>query len=143
MQTPLMLTQLFKDNFVTYFRSHAAHVNVTGRNFRSDHKLLEGIYTRRQEQIDKIGELLRSMDEYMPCDILEVVETTRMPQGAIEGTADELLLQVQDDLQSLLDDFKELIAVADGEGLDEIANYAQDQALDLEKSLWMLRVTLE
>jgi DNA-binding ferritin-like protein len=143
MQTPLMLTQLFKDNFVTYFRSHAAHVNITGRNFRSDHKLLEGIYTRRQDQIDRIGELLRSMDEYMPCDILEVVETTRMPQGAIEGSADELLLQVQDDLQSLLDDFKELIAVADGEGLDEIANYAQDQALDLEKSLWMLRVTLE
>lgn len=143
MRTPQCLTQLFKDNFVTYFRSHAAHVNITGRNFRSDHKLLEGIYTRRQDQIDRIGELLRSMDEYMPCDILEVVETSRMPTTAIDGTADELLLQVQDDLQSLLDDFKELIAVADEEGLDEIANYAQDQALDLEKSLWMLRVTLE
>jgi DNA-binding ferritin-like protein len=42
-----------------------------------------------------------------------------------------------------LDDFKTLIDLADSEGLDEIANYAQDQALDLEKSLWMLRVTLE
>ena len=143
MRTAECLTQLFKDNFVAYFRSHCAHVNVTGRNFRSDHKLLEGIYTRRQDQIDRIGELLRSLDEYMPCDILEVVETSRMPTGAIEGTADELLLQVQDTLQSLLDDFKDLIYVADDEGLDEIANYAQDQALDLEKSLWMLRVTLE
>jgi DNA-binding ferritin-like protein len=143
MRTAEILTQLFKDNFVAYFRSHAAHVNITGRNFRSDHKLLEGIYTRRQDQIDKIGELLRSLDEYMPCDILQVVETSRMPTGAIEGTADELLLQVQDTLQSLLDDFKDLIYVADEEGLDEIANYAQDQALDIEKSLWMLRVTLE
>ena len=142
MQTPLMLTQLFKDNFVTYFRSHAAHVNVTGRNFRSDHKLLEGIYTRRQEQIDKIGELLRSMDEYMPCDILEVVETTRMPQGAIEGTADELLMTVMMDLEHLLEDFKELITIASEEGLEEVSNYAQDQALDLEKSIWMLRATL-
>jgi DNA-binding ferritin-like protein len=143
MTTAEFLTQLFRDNFVAYFRSHAAHVNVTGRNFRSDHKLLEGIYTRRQDQIDRIGELLRSLDEYMPCDLLEVVEASRMPQGPIEGSADELLLQVEGDLSSLLADFKELIEIADSEGLDEVANYAQDQALDLEKSLWMLRVTLE
>jgi DNA-binding ferritin-like protein len=143
MKTAESLTQLFKDNFVVYFRSHAAHANVTGRNFRSDHKLLEGIYTRRQEQIDRIGEILRSMDEYMPCDLMDVIETSRAYAGAIEGSADELLLQVQDDLQALLDDFKELIETANSEGLDEIANYAQDQALDLEKSLWMLRVTLE
>ena len=143
MTTAEFLTQLFKDNFVTYFRSHVAHVNVTGRNFRSDHKLLEGIYTRRLEQIDRIGELLRTVGEYMPCDIYEVVVSSKVSNTAIEGSADELLLQVQDDLQALLDDFKELIEIADSEGLDEIANYAQDQALDLEKSLWMLRVTLE
>ena len=143
MTTAESLTQLFKDNFVAYFRSHAAHVNVTVRNFRSDHKLLEGIYTRRQDQIDRIGELLRSMDEYMPCDIYDVVMSSKMPTDAIEGSADELLEQVQTDLENLLADYKELIEIADGEGLDEIANYAQDQALDLEKSLWMLRVTLD
>jgi DNA-binding ferritin-like protein len=143
MNTTEKLTQLFRDNFVAYFRSHCAHVNITGRNFRSDHKLLEGIYTRRQDQIDRIGELLRSLDEYMPCDISEVVDMSFMPKGPIEGTADSLLSQVEEDLEGLLGDFKDLIATADAEGLDEIANYAQDQALDIEKSLWMLRVTLE
>lgn len=143
MTTAEFLTQLFKDNFVAYYRSHVAHANVTGRNFRSDHKLLEGIYTRRQDQIDRIGEILRSIDELMPCDIFEVVTTSKLPNDAIEGTADELLSQVQTDLETLLDDYKELIGIANDEGFDEIANYAQDQALDLEKSLWMLRVTLE
>ena len=143
MNTAEKLTQLFRDNFVTYFRSHVAHVNVTGRNFRSDHKLLEGIYTRRQDQIDRIGELLRSMDEYMPCDLADLVEMSFIPTGAIEGSADQLLHLVEQDLENLLEDFKDLIVIADDEGLDEIANYAQDQALDLEKSLWMLRVTLE
>jgi DNA-binding ferritin-like protein len=143
MTTAEFLAQLFRDNFVTYFRAHVAHANVTGRNFRSDHKLLEGIYTRRQDQIDRIGELLRSMDQYMPCDLYTVVVETKIPNDAIEGTADELLEQVQTDLESLLADYKELIEIANGEGLDEIANYAQDQALDLEKSLWMLRSTLE
>jgi DNA-binding ferritin-like protein len=47
------------------------------------------------------------------------------------------------DLEHLLDDYKALISIADTEGLEEISNYGQDQALDLEKSIWMLRSTLE
>jgi DNA-binding ferritin-like protein len=143
MTTAEQLTQIFKNNFVAYFRSHAAHVNITGRNFRSDHKLLQGVYERRQEQIDKIGEILRTMQEYMPCDITEVVAESTIPTDAIEGTADELLEIVMMDLEHLLDDYKTLITVADEEGLEEISNYGQDQALDLEKSIWMLRSTLE
>ena len=143
MNTADRLTQLFRDNFVTYLRAHAAHLNVTGRTFRSDHKMLEGVYTRRQEQIDRIGEILRSIQEYAPCDITELVAESRIPTDAIEGTADSLLETVMMDLEMLLDDFKELIGTANEEGLDEIANYAQDQALDLEKSIWMLRATLE
>ena len=142
MKTAEKLTQLFRDNFVTYFRSHVAHVNVTGRNFRSDHKLLEGIYTRRQDQIDRIGELLRSMDEYMPCDLSEVVAESHMDPGELTGSADYLLEQVLEDLEHLRDEFKELIVIADDENLEEISNYGQDQALDLEKSIWMLKATL-
>jgi len=143
MTTAELLTQIFKNNFVVYFRSHAAHVNITGRNFRSDHKLLQGVYERRQEQIDKIGEILRTMQEYMPCDISEVVADSSIPTDAIEGKADELLENVMMDLEHLLEDYKALIVIATEEGLEEISNYGQDQALDLEKSIWMLRSTLE
>jgi len=143
MTTAQQLTQIFNNNFVAYFRSHAAHVNITGRNFRSDHKLLQGVYERRQEQIDKIGEILRTMQEYMPCDIQEVIMNSSIPTDAIEGSADELLDLVMMDLETLLADYKELIVVASDEGLEEISNYGQDQALDLEKSIWMLRSTLE
>ena len=143
MTTAEQLTQIFNNNFVTYFRSHAAHVNITGRNFRSDHKLLQGVYERRQEQIDKIGEILRTMQEYMPCDIQDVIADATISTDAIEGTADELLELVMMDLEELLNDYKELIIVASDEGLEEISNYGQDQALDLEKSIWMIRSTLE
>ena len=143
MNTAEQLTLIFNNNFVAYFRSHAAHVNITGRNFRSDHKLLQGVYERRQEQIDKIGEILRTMQEYMPCDIRDVIEQSTIPTDAIEGSADELLTTVMMDLEHLLEDYKLLIVTADAEGLEEISNYAQDQALDIEKSLWMLRSTLE
>ena len=143
MTTAELLTQIFNNNFIAYFRSHVAHVNITGRNFRSDHKLLQGVYTRRQEQIDKIAEILRTMQEFMPNDINDVVADATIPTDAIEGSADELLEAVMMDLEHLLEDYKALVIIASSEGLEEISNYAQDQALDLEKSIWMLRSTLE
>ena len=142
MTTAEQLTQVFYNNFVAYYRSHAAHVNVTGRNFRSDHKLLAGVYERRQAEIDKIAEILRTMDEFMPSSIVDVCENSTIPTDAIEGSADELLEAVMMDLEHLLGDFKELIEIASEEDLEEISNYAQDQALDIEKSIWMLRSTL-
>ena len=143
MTTAEQLTQIFRDNFVTYFRSHVAHVNITGRNFRSDHKLLEGVYTRRQAEIDKIGEILRTMDEYMPCDLSEVIAESHIDTGELSGDADHLLAMVQEDLEHLLDEYKQLISIAGDEGFSEIQNYAQDQILDIEKSIWMLKATLD
>ena len=142
MTTAEQLTQVFYNNFVAYYRSHAAHVNVTGRNFRSDHKLLGGVYERRQAEIDKIAEILRTMDEYMPSSIVDVCENSTIPTDAIEGSADQMLEAVMMDLEHLLGDFKDLIMIAAEEGLEEVSNYAQDQALDIEKSIWMLRSTL-
>ena len=118
MKTSEQLTQIFNNNFVAYFRSHAAHVNITGRNFRSDHKLLQGVYTRRQEQIDKIGEILRTMQEYMPCNINDVINDSTIPTDSIEGSADTLLETVMMDLEHLLDDYKLLIVVASDEVLE-------------------------
>jgi len=143
MTTTEQLTQVFNDNFVAYYRSHAAHANITGRNFRSDHKLLQGVYERRQAQIDIIGELLRTLQEMMPTDLNEILSNSDLPTDAIEGSADELLEMVYDDLDLLCDAYKELNEIAEEEEHDEISNYAQEQILDLNKSLWMLRSTLE
>lgn len=142
MTTAEALTQLFNDNFVAYYRSHAAHVNITGRNFRSDHKLLQGVYERRQAQIDAIGELLRTLGELMPCDMYDILDNTNLMTTPIEGTADELLNAVLDDLEVLRDEYIKFQKTAADDEHEELANYAQDQILDLNKSIWMLSSTL-
>lgn len=143
MNTTEQLLQVFYDNFVAYYRSHAAHANVTGRTFRSDHKMLQGVYERRQAQIDVIGELLRTLQEFMPTDLNEIIANSELPTDPIEGSADELLQMVYDDLEQLCECFKELNEIAEEDEHDEIANYAQEQILDINKSLWMLRSVLE
>jgi DNA-binding ferritin-like protein len=113
-----------------------------GRNFRSDHKLLEGVYERRQAQIDVLGELLRTLDDYMPCEIQDVLNQSEISTGIFEEDADGFLTGVRDDLELLKGTYEELMAIAEDEGHKEIANYAQDQILDLAKSIWMLNSTL-
>jgi starvation-inducible DNA-binding protein len=143
MNTTEALTQIFKDNFVAYFRSHAAHVNIVGRNFASDHKLLQKTYEDLQSQIDTLGELLRTLQEYMPCDISEVLADSNLSTDAIEGTSDELIAAGLDDLEYLATEHRELITIAEEEGEQQIANYAQDRVLALEKHIWMYRATLD
>ena len=71
------------------------------------------------------------------------MNNSHMPVDPIEGSADELLQLVMDDLEHLRDCYIELENIADNDGHEEIANYAQDQILDLNKSIWMLKSTLE
>ena len=143
MNTADQLTQVFNDNFVAYFRSHSAHLNITGRNFRSDHKLLQGVYERRQAQIDTLGELIRTLGESAPRSIMEILNDSEIADDEVDGSSEELLGTVRDNLESLRGCYEELMAVASAEGHEEIANYAQDQVLDLAKSIWMLDSTLD
>jgi DNA-binding ferritin-like protein len=143
MKTSEQLTQVFNNNFVAYYRSHVAHVNILGRNFYSDHKLLQKIYERRQEQIDKLAELLRSIDDYMPCEIQDVLNQSEIGTGIFEEDADGFLHGVKDDLESLKGSYESLMTVAEKDGHEEIANYAQERILQLAKFIWMLNSTLE
>ena len=142
MTTQEQLTQVFNDNFVAYFRSHVAHVNIVGRNFQSDHKLLQKVYEDLQGQIDVIAELLRSMEEFMPNNLQDVTSNSHIMDLPVEGTSDELLQTVYDDLEHLKGCYEELIQVANVDGYDHISNYAQDRVLQLSKFNWMIRSTL-
>jgi starvation-inducible DNA-binding protein len=143
MTTESQLQQVFANNFEAYFRAHVAHVNIQGRNFMSDHKLLGKIYEDLSDQIDAIAELLRTLGEFMPASLGEVMGTSTVNLAEITGSADELLEEIKGDLEDLKADYEELIAVADADGHLEISNYAQDRVLVLAKYLWMLDSTLE
>lgn len=143
MNTEQQLTQVFNDNFTTYFRSHVAHVNIMGRNFASDHKLLGKVYEDLQEQIDVIAELLRSLDAFMPASLQTVIVDSHMPNFDMEGSSEVLIDEVKTDLEHLKGCYEELMKISETEGHQEIANYAQDRILALAKHIWMLKATLD
>lgn len=143
MSTLEQLTQVFNDNFTCYFRSHVAHVNITGRNFASDHKLLQKVYEDLQDQIDSIAELIRTLDGFMPNNLHEIIMDSYIPSNPMEGSSETLISDVKDDLESLKGCYEELIQISESEGHEEIANYAQDRVLAIAKHIWMLKATLD
>lgn len=142
MNTVEQLTQVFSDNFVAYFRSHMAHVNVIGRNFEADHALLGGVYEDLQGQIDMIAELIRSLDEFAPDNIDSVIGQSNVLPSTIAGSADDLIGDVLADLETLKSSYEDLIHTADEEDLLHISNYAQDRVLVLSKAIWQFKSTL-
>jgi starvation-inducible DNA-binding protein len=143
MHTQDQLQQVFADNFIAYYRAHVAHVNTQGRNFYSDHKLLGKIYEDLSDQIDAIAELLRSLGEFMPPSLAQVMGTSQITDDAVEGDSTDLLSTVRGDLEELKLCYEELRIVAEEDGHSEIANYSQDRILQLAKYIWMISSTLE
>ena len=143
MSTIDILTETFNSNFVAYYRSHAAHLNIVGRNFVSDHKLLNDIYDDLQDNIDTLGELIRTLKTKAPNSIMEILSGSRVNDMPMSGDSEMLLSNVYTDVETLIDIHKELIATADDEGYKEISNYAQDRVLILNKFCWMLRSILD
>lgn len=142
MTTVEQLTQVFNDNFVAYFRSHVAHLNIVGRNFQSDHALLLGIYEDLQDQIDTIGELIRSLNAFAPNDLDEVIAGSMVLSIPMMGNSERMLADVLMDIEQLKGCYTTLMEVSNDEGHEEIGNYAQDRILALSKTAWMLRSTL-
>ena len=141
MNTITQLTQVFNDNFVAYFRSHVAHVNTQGRNFASDHELLGSIYEDLQDQIDTIAELIRTLGEYMPSSLTDVIDAASFTSDTY-GDADTLLATIRDTLDTLKIAYEDLMETSESEGHKAIANYAQDRILAIAKFIWKLDSTL-
>jgi len=141
-ETQEQLMTVFNSNFVAYYRSHVAHVNIIGRNFYSDHKLLGKIYQHLQTNIDVLAELLRSSGEFMPLYLNQIIVDSHIDDEALVGTSQDFLEQVRADLTKLTELYQELVRVANEDDADDVADFAQNEIRQLHKFLWMLDSTL-
>lgn len=137
------LEETFAANFVSYYRSHVAHVNLKSRTFYQDHKLLQKIYEYFQGNIDVIAEKLRTTRAYMPADLMTVTAISPIVDMPTTGTAEELLEQVLESLEAMIDQYHSLYDAAEEVNYIDISNFAQDQIGLIAKFRWMIESTLE
>jgi len=139
------LLDLFCSNFVAYYKAHAAHVNIVGRNFYSDHKQLQKIYEDLQAEIDTIAEFLRTLEAEMPLNLSDTMLGSMIPdnlQKQIEDDGLDFIESTYQDLETLIDIYQDLEEACESREYLHIANYAQDRVRVLNRFCWQLRSTL-
>lgn len=139
----LVLEDTFSGNFVSYYRSHVAHVNIQGRNFYADHKLLQKVYEYFQGNIDVLAEKLRTVRAMMPVDLMTVTMSSPVADEAATGDSEELFEQVLETLETMINQYVDLNEAAEEVNYIDIANFAQDQVAVLSKFRWMIEATLD
>jgi DNA-binding ferritin-like protein len=138
-----VLEDTFAGNFVSYYRSHVAHVNIQGRNFYADHKLLQKVYEYFQDNIDVLAEKLRTIRAMMPADLATVTTMSAIADSPAVGDSEDLLEQVHECLVAMIDQYVALYEAAEEVNYIDISNFAQDQIAELAKFRWMIESTLD
>ena len=137
-----VLEETFAANFVSYYRSHVAHVNTQSRNFYADHKLLQKIYEYFQDNIDTLAEKLRTIRATMPVDLMTIIATSTIADVPTMGDSISLFEQVDEVLEAMIDQYKELNDAAEEVNYIDISNFAQDQVGQIAKFRWMVEATI-
>ena len=85
------ILKTFCSNYVSYYKAHSSHWNTTGRNFYSDHKLLNKIYEDLQDEIDTLAEIIRTLDILAPATLTEIVAVSNISDAPIfdDGDGDD------------------------------------------------------
>lgn len=138
-----VLEETFAANFVAYYRAHSAHLNIVGRTFSQDHKLLQKIYEHLQANIDTLGEKIRTTRAFAPRSLQNIVGVSLLADQDVDGDANQMLELVEESIDVLIDQYKDLYSAAEEATYVDISNYAQDQIGILAKFRWMLESTLD
>lgn len=138
------LERVYASNFIAYQRAHASHMNIRGRNFMSDHKLLKHIYQYLETNVDVLGE------EIQACGVGRVPETIDMilSLSVIEDTmtdldADSLLMDTLDNLYKMIDVYHEMDSAGQEANYPDVSNMAADHIQKIATFCWKIEATLE
>ena len=139
-----VLERVFATNFVSYYKAHAAHMNIRGRNFYQDHKLLKHIYRYLQDNIDTLGEEIQACGVgRIPETLSMVINTSTVADNMPAMDADTLLNDVLDDLYTLIDVYHDMDDAGQAMKYPDVSNMAADHIQHIAAFCWRLEATLD
>lgn len=139
-----VLERVWATNFVAYQKTHSAHINIRGRNFYNDHKLLRHIYRYLQDNIDVLGEEIQACGAgRVPETMSMILDTSAIADGMPALDADSLLENVLDDLYIMIDVYHEMDQAGQAIEYPDVSNMAADHIGKIAAFCWKLEATLD
>lgn len=135
------LNLLVADMSVLYTKLHNYHWNVKGMEFHPIHNMTESLYEEVTGIYDSLAERILQLGEKPVVTLAEILKISRIKEEEKNSfTGAEVLNAIKKDLEFLLEEFKSLSILSEGDKTTEA--YADGIAASFEKQLWMIRSSL-
>lgn len=136
------MKRLFAVNFQYYTKAHGFHVNTVGPDFLEFHQLFSLVYEPAQENIDMIGEKIRSIRGIAPFSLKRIMELGDIKDS--DKVPDPLIMvqEIIDDAQILMNHYEECHDMAVENKVYGLINFIEGEMDNLSKVMWKLRSTL-
>lgn len=123
-------------------QSHLIHLNFEGPEFLAVHKFTKKQYEKHQEELDALGELVRSLDFLLPmCEKGLLAANKKLEHiKAYEGPA--MLITYYKNLEAYGMDAKRVGEVAKKIKAPDVENYCAELVGEAFKSAWMIKSML-
>ena len=123
-------------------QSHLIHFNLEAPYFLGMHKFLGKQYEAHQDQFDKLGEFIRSMDYLLPMCHEGLMSASLEFKHCTSYKPNEMLGVYYKNLEELGMKTKKLEPIAAKVGAIDIQNYMAELCGEAFKSAWQIKATL-
>lgn len=125
-----------------YTKLHNYHWYVKGKGFFTLHGKFEELYDKVTEYQDEVAERLLTIGGSPVATLKDVLSTATLKEATGKETPDEMIKNLAADFETLIEEMKEGIKVANEEGDDVTADMFVGMSKDLQKTVWMLKAFL-
>tara|TARA_R100001463_G_scaffold99194_4_gene153650 strand:- start:3577 stop:4185 length:609 start_codon:yes stop_codon:yes gene_type:complete len=123
-------------------QAHLIHFNYEAQNFLAVHEFLKEQYEAHQEQFDKLGEFVRSMDFLLPMCRKGLLEGSAKFEHVKSYEPKSMLMAYFKNLETLASQCKKAQVAARKNKVIDVENYLGELCGDLFKAAWMIKATL-
>tara|TARA_R110002020_G_scaffold470314_2_gene696090 strand:- start:2851 stop:3390 length:540 start_codon:yes stop_codon:yes gene_type:complete len=123
-------------------QSHLIHFNYEESNFFGVHKFTKKQYEKHQEQLDRLGELVRSLDFMMPMCSKGLLGATKKFDHVDSYSGNSMLHNYYKNLEEFGMCCKKTAKLAAKQEAYDIENYCGELIEEAFKSSWMIKATL-
>jgi starvation-inducible DNA-binding protein len=131
------------DTFVLYFRAHAFHWNVEGRDFLEFHEFFGEQYEDLWKVTDDLAERIRALDVYAPVNLAAILKTASLKEEKSLPDARGMLTSLLQGHESLIDSLHACVEIAQKGGDEGTADLCIGRIQEHEKTAWMIRSFLK
>ena len=137
------MRRVLAESYVLYYAAHSSHWNIEGSNFPQYHTFLQTIYTEVFEKIDAIAEQLRSINEYAPVSLKDLMSMSSLTEATHVDSPESMLGRILEMNSKVISSIDTAYRIAEQAHEIAMSNFLQDLTNTHKKFGWMISATLK